>query len=103
MKCLQCNVGEAIKHKTYGYLYCSQCQSRHKGYSKVPEPIEITTQSIKDQRKEYKDDIIQPWRDGHLSKEYLEKYGEKKRIVITKEDAKNARNVWTENSYYHED
>ena len=71
-------------------------------FDKIAKPIEITTEDIKQQRKEYSDDILQPFRDGQLSREYLEKFGAKKRIVVTKQDAENAKNVWIEDKYYHE-
>lgn len=57
--------------------------------------IEVTTNDIKQQRQEYAKSIVQPWRDGYLSKEYLDVHGTKG-IKVTPEEVKSAQNVWTE-------
>ena len=51
-----------------------------------------TDKTKKDQR-EYKKDIVQPRRDGELSKEYLDTYGTKG-VKATDEEIKKARRVW---------
>ena len=56
-------------------------------------------EDIKGQRKQYRGDILQPWRSGILSKEYLTKYGSSG-LDVSKDDIRNARNVWTEDTYY---
>jgi len=38
--------------------------------------------------------MLQPWREGQLSKEYIEKHGTEN-IKVTPEEVKNAKNVWT--------
>lgn len=96
MKCLQCNTNEAIKDKKYGILPCSTCQNK---YKLALENIEITTDDIKTQRKSGKDQMIQPFRNGIVSKEYLDKYGSKY-IKVTDQEVKTAKNVWPESQYY---
>src|SRR5258708_235484 len=99
MLCLNCNKNKAIKDELRGYLYCKKCTQRLRGQNKPKETIEITTDNIKTDRKIYSDDILQPYRSGQLSKEYIQKYGTKN-IVATKEEIKNAKNVWDDNNYY---
>lgn len=96
MKCLNCGKGQAIKKDPYGYLPCIKCQKKALQY-KVGETIEITTSTIKESRKEYAADILQRKRGDTPSLEYIQKYGTK---GFTKEEVKNARNVW--GSYYQD-
>jgi hypothetical protein len=53
----------------------------------------MTTESIKQQRREYQKSILQPRREGVLSKEYLDTYGTKG-IKATPEEVKKAEPVW---------
>lgn len=53
----------------------------------------MTTGEIKEQRSSYLADILQPRRDGVLSKEYLETFGSLG-IQATPEEIKNAKYVW---------
>lgn len=101
-KCLNCNNNDAIFNKTFGWLSCKRCQLKHKS-AKVKESIEMVGDEIKTSRKIYRRDTIQPWRGGVLSKEYLKEYGTKG-IQVTKEDIKNAKDVWYhENEFYKPD
>jgi len=61
--------------------------------------IEFTTDSIREQRKEFAKDIIQPFRHGQLSKEYVEAWGTK-HLNVKPEEVKKAKNTWQELSYY---
>jgi hypothetical protein len=99
MRCLVCNKGEAIKHYAFGYLPCKECQERHRSYGKPNKQIEFTTADIKDQRKAYSKDIVQPFRKGDLSKEYIEQYGTKG-IKVNSKEVKKARKVWQDTNYY---
>jgi len=98
MKCLNCGKREAIKDPQRGYLPCLVCQN----VNRTPEPVEITTDDIREQRKMFKNDIIQPFRDGHLSKEYVKLYGTK-RLGVSKEEIDNAQNTWDDLSYYQDE
>lgn len=99
MKCLVCSLNEAIKHEIYGYLPCQSCQDRQAKYSQPNKSVEMTTEAIKSSRKEYKDEIIQPFREGVVSKEYIDIYGTQG-INATKQEIKNAKNVWDDLEYY---
>lgn len=99
MICLSCNKRKARRVEPYGYLPCLNCIRRQRTYQ-AKETIEITTGEIKESRKKYKDDILQKFRGDTASKEYISLYGS---AGLTKEQIKNARNVWTENSYYKEE
>lgn len=61
----------------------------------------MTTKEIKESRVQYAKEIIQPFREGVVSKEYLEAYGDKG-IKATKQEIKNAKYVWhgIEGNYY---
>ena len=63
------------------------------------DPIEVTTQKVKDERKQYRNDMVQPFRSGELSKEYVDLYpnqvkGMLKDGTITKDQVKKAKEVW---------
>lgn len=96
MICLNCNNESAIKHPRFGWMPCLNCQNRTT--IKPQKPQELTTDAIKSDRKEFKKDIVQPWRNGQLSKEYVDAVGTKY-IKATPEEIKNAKPVW-EHDYY---
>ena len=80
-----------------GYMPCRTCQARQKQMSKPGNTIELTTGDIKESRKQFEADILQRQRGDTPSLEYIKKYGTK---GFTKEELKEARNVWTENKAY---
>lgn len=80
----------ATMHSTYGVMLCTPCQERRKN---LTPSVEFTSEDIKNQRKERGKDIIQPYRKGELSKEYIELYGAK-RLGVTKEEVAKAKYVW---------
>lgn len=86
-KCIQCKRNPAIKDSQFGMLPCKSCQESNNAI----HPHEIVPQYIKDQRKH--PDVIQPFRNGKLSKEYVDTYGTK-HIKATPEEIKKAKNVW---------
>lgn len=91
MKCPNCNTRKAVKTKDFGYTFCKVCRRKEKLNPK--SGVEFTTDNIKNQRREYKKDIIQPFRDGVLSKEYLETYGTSG-IKADKDQIKHSKYVW---------
>lgn len=91
MKCPNCKKNKAIIHPQYGITECKKCQNKSH-FKPLPYP-EITTDSIREQRREYNKDIIQPYRDGVLSKEFLEEYGTNG-IQVTEKEIKDAKYVW---------
>ncbi len=91
MKCLRCKTNRAIKDKQYGYLPCLFCQETEQSQSKPRLGFEFTSDVIKDQRREYMADSLQPWPgNGVLSREYLEIYGTTG-IEATQEQIDNAK------------
>ena len=88
--CPKCNKNEAVKHTILGYVECEACQKDKHIPGREPE---FTTEEIKQQRREHGKDIVQPWRDGKLSKEYVEAHGTD-RVTATKQEIKNASYVW---------
>lgn len=95
--CLNCNLYPATKDPRFGYLPCANC--RNKTTLKPDPKQELTTDAIKDDRKKFKGDIVQPFRNGQLSKEYVESVGTKY-IKVTDEEIKNAVNTWSDLDYY---
>lgn len=98
--CLNCSIRPAIAHPTLGWLVCKPCQNKLHPLPKTQS--ELPGEQIKEQRKMFKKEMIQPWNRGELSKEYLDQYGSKG-IKATQEEIRNAKNVWTGDpvtSYY---
>ena len=96
------NCGNAAElHPNYGVIPCATCQS--KPHLNLNQSAEFTTEDIKLQRRYFKDDIIQPFRKGELSKEYIDKYGTKN-LKVTDEEIKNAKYIWngTDIKYYND-
>lgn len=99
MKCLLCGKRESLNVPPYGYLPCLVCRKRQRELVKPSITVEITTAKIKEDRQVYKKDILQPFRDSHLSKEYVEAYPERvgqmlKEGNITVKEVNEAKEVW---------
>ncbi len=98
--CPSCKKNEANTHPVYGVVVCSPFEERRSQETPPSHQVEFTTEEIKEQRNTFADDILQPYREGELSKEYLEKYGTKS-IKATPQEIKKAKNVWRgDTSYY---
>lgn len=97
MKCPNCNEPTTNVHPTFGVLSCDKCNESQNVLGKY---IEFTTEQIKSDRKEFASDLIQPFREGELSKEYIEKYGTSK-IKVSKEEIKKAKTVWKQDLEYY--
>ena len=54
---------------------------------------EIEPESIKEDRKKYFNAVVQPFRSGELSREYVEAHGTKG-LSVTKEEVKKSKYVW---------
>lgn len=107
-RCLNCNLRPAQKSVTLGWIYCKACIKKHQQINKLNETIELTTDEIKTSRKEYKKDILQPFRSGQLSREYAKAYPQKVKEMIkegsvTVDEVRKSKNTWLETSYYKED
>lgn len=92
IKCPSCRKKPALLHPALGVLPCESCKNRH-SQNPLPRQYEVVTESLRSERREYAKSAIQPFRDGVLSKEYLDTYGDKA-INVTEEQKKNARPVW---------
>lgn len=96
MKCLNCGKGKARNVPPYGYLPCTTCTRKNRNIQINPA-VELTTNEIKTSRKQYAADIVQRYRGATPSLEYIKRYGTR---GFTPEEIKEAKNVWSENSYY---
>lgn len=97
MTCSNCNKNEAPIHPTYGVIHCQECCDSYKPVSRGT--FEFTTDEIKQGRREHRTQLLQPFRSGIVSKEYLDAYpkaksGMIKEGIITDKQARNARKVW---------
>ncbi len=90
LKCPACR-NEGIIDPQYGLIACLSCREKTTRMSE--RTYEFVPEHIKEERKEFKDQTIQPFRNGVLSKEYIDMYGTK-HITATEEEVKNAKNVW---------
>ena len=93
MKCLVCTINEATQDKLLGVLPCSDCTTRHSNFKKPSNQIEFTSKEIKEGRKKNFKSTLQKYRNGQLSKEFLEAYPERAKAMNEKE-IKKAKNVW---------
>ena len=96
--CPKCQKNPAIIDSNYGITECQDCRKKEE---KPHRGTEFTTDSIREQRREYRKDILQPWHDGVLSKEYVEEYGTSG-IKATPEQIKNAKPIYKGISGYHQ-
>lgn len=55
--------------------------------------VEFTTDSVRQQRKDHREDILQPFRSGVPSREFMEAYPEKTKHW-SEEMRKKAKYVW---------
>lgn len=100
MLCPRCRVNDATTHPVLKVLPCEDCQ-RKENPVKILK-YEFTTDSIREGRREYFTDVIQPYRDGVLSKEYIEAYGTSGLSGVSKKDIKNAKYTWKDLKGWHD-
>lgn len=93
------NIKFKNKYGKWDGIKC-QCGGKAKliGY-KTSFMVSCTKSRIQDQRREHRKFLTQPFRDGQVSKEYLDYYpGQKEKMIkegiITKKQADNAKEVW---------
>lgn len=104
-KCPNCQKNNALVHPLYGVTTCKPCNDRRQTQQSPGGDIEFTSESIKQQRVDYGDDVVQPFRSGQLSKRYVEKYGTEHIQVSEKEvkEAMDKPDVWSGDiGYYRE-
>lgn len=104
--CPNCLSEPSTNHPIFGILPGEKCKKKQETQSSPGGYIEFTTESIKQERIDYADDILKPYRSGEVSKRYIQKYGTKG-IEVTEKEVKKAMNepdVWSgdDNSYYRE-
>jgi hypothetical protein len=93
--CPNCQTNKGTTHALYGVLPCNECTTRQNTYNLPSVQVEMTGEIIKQERKDFARSIIQPFRAGELSKEYIDMYGTKS-ISVTEEEVANAKEVWTD-------
>ena len=99
IKCPVCGINKALKRPQLGILPCQSCQDRQSGFKRPDIQIEFTSDSIKTGRKEHFKSTLQKYRDGVLSKEFVQAYPERAEAMVkegihTEKEIKNAKDVW---------
>src|SRR3989304_5571440 len=84
MLCPVCNVQEAIKDAQIGVIPCLICRDSQKSIKSPSHQIEFTSEDIKEGRRKYGKSILQKYREGELSKEFLTAYPERRDAMIEK-------------------
>lgn len=103
MKCPVCKKQKATYDPYWGYLPCEECRKRQSKLLKAGKIPEFTSETIKDSRKQFKDDIEQPHRKGQLNKRWLEIHGKDKakNMGFTDKEIKNAKYVYDRDDTYY--
>ena len=102
--CIRCGKNESIYDPVYGKLpYCLDCQKQQADLTRPGQIPEMTSDSIKEGRKMYYDDIHPAHYKGQASREFLERWGEKamKRQGFTDKEIKNSKYVYAGNDTYY--
>lgn len=99
--CPNCGERPAVLHPQFGYIPCTECQE--KDLVNPNKQVEFTSESIKDQRKQYFDDIHGSHRSGVASREYRDRWGRDamKRQGFTDKEIDNAKYVWSGDDTYY--
>lgn len=91
--------------------YCAGCKKKHNSpnwkaffldgnlvyvCSKFYKPsrVEHIPQRIKEERKKYVKSMLQPWRSGEASAEFIEAYPKQSKKMFTTKERIKAKNVW---------
>jgi len=104
-ECPSCHHRIAIRHPIYGILPCKECKRRQSQLPKPGKLPEFTSESIKQQRKEFHKDIEQPHRAGQLNKAWMDEVGEQqaKNWGFSDKEIKSAKYVYRgDDTYYKE-
>lgn len=91
--------------------YCAGCEKTHDWHSwrGSGEPLvwrcnrhfnetvrEYIPERIKEDRKRYKRDLLQPHREGVPSREFIEAYPKQAAQIFSKKERSTAKNVWSD-------
>lgn len=85
----------AVIHARFGVLPCSFHQLQRRNNSLPHLPVEITTEEIREGRKEYFTSTVQPWRGHTASREFIEAYPDDAKKTFTPKEIKKAQYVWS--------
>jgi hypothetical protein len=90
--CPKCKRNPAPIHPQYGVMWCDDC-------NKAKPPIrghypEFVPDRIKHDRQKFAKDLLQPWRAGEPSREFINAYPEKAKKMFTNQELRRAKYVW---------
>lgn len=89
--CPKCGKNPAIVDKQFGVLDCQECKKKYIGPANYPE---FTTEKVKEERKQYFNSALQPWRGGIASKEFIEAFPNHAKRMFTKKEIRKSKYVW---------
>jgi len=80
----------------YGLMDCKECANNYsRGTGRYPEFFNQNMgDRIREDREKHAIDIIQPWRGGQASKEFIKAYPHEAKKMFTEKERKAAKNVW---------
>lgn len=102
-----CHLCQATKDHNNWKAYFDIIDGKHQlihicGEHYNPIPYEFTTAEIKEDRKKYFKDIIQPYRGNELSREFVDAYPKQaQKMIKDPERLKKARDVWKDQPGYN--
>lgn len=96
-------VGCGAKHDHYNWKY-KEYEDREGRLERgwfcgryfKPTIKEWISDRIKQDRNDHFEDIVQPWRDGEPSREYIDKYPHRAKKMFTDKERKRAKPVWSD-------
>lgn len=72
---------------------CPHCKETYSSKRKRGN-LDLVPDEIKESRKKYAKDILQPHREGYASREYIEAYPDRAKDIFTDKERRTAKNVW---------
>lgn len=84
------SVDNGIRVVTYQCPKCKKTQT----VTLSAQFVEMVPDTIKDDRKKYFKDIVQPYRSGEVSKEFIELYPKQSKQMFTPREISRAKYVW---------
>jgi len=103
MLCPQCQKEPAIIDTEYGVLPGDNCQFENSQVAKPTQKLtyDFASPITKLHRKQYGKDMLQPYVNGVLSREFVEAHGTDKLAGVTAKDIKKSKYVYKDMTRHH--
>lgn len=73
-------------------MWCKSCNNSLPKWK--PVKYEFMPERIKNERVKYFKDMVQPWRQGEASREYIEQHPDKAKKMFSESEIKKSKYVW---------